>query len=57
MIAGVDGNRSVVCFMVDDGRIRRIDVVRNPDKLRRIQTAPGLATRPALPPQAGTIHV
>ena len=40
MIAGADGNRSVLSFMVDDGRITRIDVVRNPDKLRRIKTGP-----------------
>jgi RNA polymerase sigma-70 factor, ECF subfamily len=36
MIVGADGNRSVVSFAVDGGRISRIDVVRNPDKLRRI---------------------
>jgi hypothetical protein len=28
MIAGTDGNRSVLAFLVDDGRITRIDVVR-----------------------------
>ena len=36
MIAGADANRSVLSFMVDDGRITRIDVVRNPEKLRRV---------------------
>jgi RNA polymerase sigma-70 factor (ECF subfamily) len=36
MIAGTDGNRSVLAFTVDDGRITRIDVVRNPEKLRRV---------------------
>jgi len=40
MLAGADGNRSVLSFMVDEGRITRIDVVRNPAKLRRIQTGP-----------------
>lgn len=33
---GRDGNRSVVSFLVDGGRIARIDVVRNPEKLRRV---------------------
>ena len=36
LIAGTDGNRSVLAFLVDDGRITRIDVVRNPEKLRRL---------------------
>jgi RNA polymerase sigma-70 factor (ECF subfamily) len=36
MIAGTDGDRSVLSFMVDGGRITRIDVVRNPEKLRRV---------------------
>ena len=39
MIAGADGNRSVLSFIVDDGRITRIDVVRNPAKLRRVTRA------------------
>jgi RNA polymerase sigma-70 factor (ECF subfamily) len=37
LIAGADGNRSVLSFMVDGGRIARIDAVRNPDKLRRVR--------------------
>lgn len=36
LIAGTDGNRSVLAFLVDDDRITRIDVVRNPEKLRRL---------------------
>jgi len=40
LIAGADGNRSVLSFMVDGGRIARIDVVRNPEKLRRVVRAP-----------------
>lgn len=36
LIAGTDGNRSVLSFVVDGGRIARIDVVRNPEKLRRV---------------------
>ncbi len=36
LIAGADGNRSVLSFLVDGGRIARIDVVRNPEKLRRL---------------------
>ena len=36
LIAGTDGHRSVLSFAVDDGRITRIDVVRNPEKLRRV---------------------
>ena len=35
-IAGTDGHRSFLSFLVDGGRIARIDVVRNPDKLRRV---------------------
>ena len=37
LIAGRDGNRSILSFMVDGGRIARIDVVRNPEKLRRVR--------------------
>jgi RNA polymerase sigma-70 factor (ECF subfamily) len=32
-----DGQRSVVSFSVEGGRIARIDVVRNPDKLQRVR--------------------
>jgi RNA polymerase sigma-70 factor (ECF subfamily) len=34
VFAGADGRRSLLCFLVADGRITRIDAVRNPDKLR-----------------------
>jgi len=33
--AAASGEPSVLAFTVDDGRIVRIDVIRNPDKLRR----------------------
>jgi len=33
--AAANGEPSVLAFTVDDGRIVRIDVIRNPDKLRR----------------------
>ena len=36
MLTARDGDRSVVSFAVDGGRITRIDVVRNPDKLRHV---------------------
>jgi RNA polymerase sigma-70 factor (ECF subfamily) len=35
------GDRSALAFTVDAGRIVRIDVVRNPDKLRRVPATPG----------------
>jgi RNA polymerase sigma-70 factor (ECF subfamily) len=31
-----DGHRAALSFVVDDGRIARIDAVRNPEKLRRL---------------------
>jgi RNA polymerase sigma-70 factor (ECF subfamily) len=37
LITGTDGNRSVLALLVDGGRITRIDVVRNPEKLRRLR--------------------
>jgi RNA polymerase sigma-70 factor, ECF subfamily len=37
VIDGTDGVRSVLSFVVEDGRIKRLDVVRNPDKLRRVR--------------------
>lgn len=40
MFAGPDGDRSVLAFLVDRGRIARIDVVRNPEKLRRVPQSP-----------------
>jgi RNA polymerase sigma-70 factor, ECF subfamily len=36
LIAAGDGDRSAVSFLVEGGRITRIDVVRNPEKLRRV---------------------
>jgi RNA polymerase sigma-70 factor (ECF subfamily) len=36
LISGRDGHRSALSFTVDGGRIARIDVVRNPEKLRRV---------------------
>jgi RNA polymerase sigma-70 factor, ECF subfamily len=36
LIPGTDGHRSALSFTVDGGRIARIDVVRNPEKLRRV---------------------
>jgi RNA polymerase sigma-70 factor, ECF subfamily len=41
LIAGTDGNDSVLAFVVDDGRITRIDLVRNPQKLRRLSQRTG----------------
>jgi RNA polymerase sigma-70 factor (ECF subfamily) len=31
-----DGKRAAVSFVINDGRITRIDAIRNPDKLRRL---------------------
>jgi len=36
VIPSRDGHRAAVSFVVDDGRIVRIDAVRNPEKLRRL---------------------
>jgi RNA polymerase sigma-70 factor, ECF subfamily len=36
MLPHRDGHRSAMSFMVSDGRITRIDAVRNPEKLRRL---------------------
>jgi RNA polymerase sigma-70 factor (ECF subfamily) len=37
VLASADGHRSALSFVVgDDGRITRIDAIRNPDKLRRL---------------------
>jgi RNA polymerase sigma-70 factor (ECF subfamily) len=40
VFASPDGNRSAVSLLVERGRITRIDVVRNPDKLRHAGPAP-----------------
>jgi RNA polymerase sigma-70 factor (ECF subfamily) len=37
MIVGTDGYRSMLSFTVERGRITRIDVVRNPEKLRHVR--------------------
>jgi RNA polymerase sigma-70 factor, ECF subfamily len=37
LIEGADGYRSALSFDVDAGRIARIDVVRNPEKLRTLR--------------------
>ena len=37
MITGTDGHLALLSFAVERGRVSRIDVVRNPDKLRRVR--------------------
>jgi RNA polymerase sigma-70 factor (ECF subfamily) len=36
IVPGGDGHRAALSFVVSDGRITRIDAVRNPEKLRRL---------------------
>jgi RNA polymerase sigma-70 factor (ECF subfamily) len=36
LLPGTDGHRAALSFVVSDGRITRIDAVRNPEKLRRL---------------------
>jgi RNA polymerase sigma-70 factor, ECF subfamily len=36
LVPGADGHRAALSFVVIDGRITRIDAVRNPEKLRRL---------------------
>ena len=36
VLASDDGDRAALSFVVSEGRITRIDAVRNPDKLRRV---------------------
>jgi RNA polymerase sigma-70 factor (ECF subfamily) len=36
VLSGGDGHRAALSFVVSDGRIARIDAVRNPEKLRRL---------------------
>jgi RNA polymerase sigma-70 factor (ECF subfamily) len=36
LLPGLDGHRAAISFVVSDGRITRIDAIRNPDKLRRL---------------------
>jgi RNA polymerase sigma-70 factor (ECF subfamily) len=40
VMAGTDGYPIVLSFAVENGRISRIDAVRNPDKLRRVLAGP-----------------
>jgi RNA polymerase sigma-70 factor, ECF subfamily len=37
VLPGADGHRAALSFVVDGGRIARIDAVRNPEKLRRLR--------------------
>jgi RNA polymerase sigma-70 factor, ECF subfamily len=36
LLDSVDGHRAALSFVVGDGRITRIDAIRNPEKLRRL---------------------
>jgi RNA polymerase sigma-70 factor (ECF subfamily) len=36
VLAGDDGHRAALSFVVTDGRITRIDAIRNPEKLRQL---------------------
>jgi RNA polymerase sigma-70 factor (ECF subfamily) len=36
VLLGSDGHRAALSFVVSDGRITRIDAIRNPEKLRRL---------------------
>jgi RNA polymerase sigma-70 factor, ECF subfamily len=36
VIPSADGHRSALSFVVSDGRITRIDAIRNPEKLQRV---------------------
>jgi RNA polymerase sigma-70 factor, ECF subfamily len=36
VLASMDGHRAALSFVVSDGRITRIDAIRNPEKLRRL---------------------
>jgi RNA polymerase sigma-70 factor (ECF subfamily) len=36
VLPGGDGHRAALSFVVSDGRITRIDAIRNPEKLRRL---------------------
>lgn len=36
VLLSVDGHRAALSFVVSDGRITRIDAIRNPEKLRRL---------------------
>jgi RNA polymerase sigma-70 factor (ECF subfamily) len=37
LLLGADGHRAAISFNVSEGRITRLDVVRNPEKLRRLE--------------------
>jgi len=36
VVSSEDGHRAALSFVVSDGRITRIDAIRNPEKLRRL---------------------
>jgi RNA polymerase sigma-70 factor (ECF subfamily) len=36
VLSGIDGHRTALSFVVVDGRITRLDAIRNPEKLRRL---------------------
>jgi RNA polymerase sigma-70 factor (ECF subfamily) len=36
VVSSADGHRAAVAFVVSEGRITRVDAVRNPEKLRRL---------------------
>jgi RNA polymerase sigma-70 factor, ECF subfamily len=36
VVVSDDGHRAALSFVVSDGRITRIDAIRNPEKLRRL---------------------
>jgi RNA polymerase sigma-70 factor, ECF subfamily len=36
VLPGADGHRAALSFVVGDGRITRIDAIRNPERLRRL---------------------
>jgi RNA polymerase sigma-70 factor, ECF subfamily len=36
VLPGADGHRAALSFVVSDGRITRIDAIRNPERLRRL---------------------
>jgi RNA polymerase sigma-70 factor (ECF subfamily) len=40
VVSSEDGHRAALSFVVADGRITRIDAIRNPEKLRRLQIRP-----------------
>jgi RNA polymerase sigma-70 factor (ECF subfamily) len=39
VLAGTDGERAALSFVVSHGRVTRIDAIRNPEKLRRLRVS------------------